>query len=319
MHKKLEAELIHLAHQILKMNNTTNVSKLRDKARDIYENLSVLSFIDDYFIETPEVTGNKEDFLEEVNNLPANKIVNKKNIEEPVTIKKEVVPVVIKTKDKPQEKIEKEINPEKEKEQTEQLIQQTVKTIKSEAKEIVSKIQEEAIIKKEPTPSESPLDIEMKDSISADVAANMFERIDNNLSFDKSEILSPKKDKKIIIDEEAIKKNIEKTIEPKKVNIATKQEVHTPVSSSESNTTSLNDRINNQKIQVGLNDRIAFVKHLFNFSQEDFNRVLSQLNSFSTEQECKKFIINQVKLEYNWAGKEEYEDRLIALVERKFK
>ena len=71
-------------------------------------------------------------------------------------------------------------------------------------------------------------------------------------------------------------------------------------------------------LQIGLNDRIAFVKHLFDGSQEDFNRVLSQLNSFKTENESKKFIDEFVKPDYDWSNKEDYENRLINLIERKF-
>ncbi|MDY7396533.1 hypothetical protein UMM65_14875 [Aureibaculum sp. 2210JD6-5] len=74
----------------------------------------------------------------------------------------------------------------------------------------------------------------------------------------------------------------------------------------------------NKTIQIGLNDRIAFVKNLFNFSQADFNRVLSQLNTLKSEKEAKDFIYNQIKPEYDWAGKEEYEARLITIIERKF-
>ena len=80
----------------------------------------------------------------------------------------------------------------------------------------------------------------------------------------------------------------------------------------------LNDTLMQKNIQVGLNDRIAFVKHLFNHSQADFNRVLSQLNSIDTEKEAKNFINKMVKPDYDWSGKEEYEERLIALIERKF-
>jgi len=82
-------------------------------------------------------------------------------------------------------------------------------------------------------------------------------------------------------------------------------------------TSSLNDKINNS-ISVDLNDRIAFVNHLFEGSQEDFNRVLSQLNSFENEHEAKDFLLNQVKLDYSWQGHESYEERLIFLIERKF-
>jgi len=80
----------------------------------------------------------------------------------------------------------------------------------------------------------------------------------------------------------------------------------------------LNDKLQNDTIKVGLNDRIAFVNHLFNYSQADFNRVLSQLNTFKTEKEAKDFVLTKVKPEYNWQGKETYEERLMLLIERKF-
>ena len=137
-------------------------------------------------------------------------------------------------------------------------------------KEIES-IKKEMKISK-PTPSQqesvlkSTLEREFKDAISADMAANMFE----------------KAEKKVI----------------------TKQ--------------SLNDRLSQSQIQIGLNDRIAFVKHLFNNSQSDFNRVLSQLNSFDNEEEALRFINNTVMPEYKWAEDSEYVERLINLVSRKF-
>ena len=80
---------------------------------------------------------------------------------------------------------------------------------------------------------------------------------------------------------------------------------------------SLNDRLVNS-IQIGLNDRIAFVKQLFNGQQEDFNRVISQLNSYETESEAKNFIENVVKPDYNWAEHEELENRFLEIVSRKF-
>jgi len=80
---------------------------------------------------------------------------------------------------------------------------------------------------------------------------------------------------------------------------------------------SLNDKIN-KFIKVDLNDRIAFVKHLFEGNQEDFNRVLSQLNSFENEIDAKDFLLKQVKPDYSWEGKESYEERLLLLIERKF-
>ncbi len=81
---------------------------------------------------------------------------------------------------------------------------------------------------------------------------------------------------------------------------------------------SLNDKLS-KDIKVGLNDRLAFVKHLFNESSEDYNRVLSQLNTIDTEERSIAFIDNMVKPDYNnWEGKEEYATRFMTLIERKF-
>ncbi len=87
---------------------------------------------------------------------------------------------------------------------------------------------------------------------------------------------------------------------------------------SENTQRSLNDTLFKNNLQVGLNDRIAFVKHLFEDNQEDFNRVLSQLNSFKNEEEAKNFIKKMVKPDYDWSAKQDYEERLINLIERKF-
>lgn len=81
---------------------------------------------------------------------------------------------------------------------------------------------------------------------------------------------------------------------------------------------SLNDKLVNSSIQIGLNDRIAFVNKLFNFSQSEFNNVLSRLNTFNNKQEALNYIQYQVKPNYNWTGVEDLEERLIFIIERKF-
>jgi hypothetical protein len=81
---------------------------------------------------------------------------------------------------------------------------------------------------------------------------------------------------------------------------------------------SLNDRVS-KGITVGLNDRIAFVKNLFNNSNEEYNRVLSQLLTFDTFAQAQDFIDNMVKPDYNnWEGKDEYAQRFMEVVEKKF-
>lgn len=81
---------------------------------------------------------------------------------------------------------------------------------------------------------------------------------------------------------------------------------------------SLNDKLVGSSLQVGLNDRIAFVNKLFNFSQSDFNKVLTKLNTYTNKEEALRYFQYQVKPNYNWKGKEDLEERFIFLIERKF-
>ena len=81
---------------------------------------------------------------------------------------------------------------------------------------------------------------------------------------------------------------------------------------------SLNDRLK-KGINIGLNERLSFIKHLFDGHTNDYNRVISQLNTFDSLEDAQKFIQQVVKPDYkNWVGKEEYEERFMALVENKF-
>ncbi len=98
------------------------------------------------------------------------------------------------------------------------------------------------------------------------------------------------------------------------------KEILNPVESKEQlQTKSVNDKLVEREIKVDLNDRLAFVKHLFRDSTEDFNRVISQLNTIDSEERSRAFIENLIKPDYNnWEGKEEYEKRFMALIERRF-
>jgi len=81
---------------------------------------------------------------------------------------------------------------------------------------------------------------------------------------------------------------------------------------------SLNDRLK-KGINIGLNERLAYIKHLFGGDTADYNRVLSQLNTFTSLEEASKFIELVVKPDYNrWEGKEAYEERFRAHIENKF-
>lgn len=75
-------------------------------------------------------------------------------------------------------------------------------------------------------------------------------------------------------------------------------------------------RLNN--LNIGLNDRIAFVKQLFMGSQEDYQRVISQINTMDEYGETIDFIENVVKPDYDWSQVEETEQRLLDLVANRF-
>ncbi len=266
MHKKLASDLTSLAHSILQMKNKEDVFELKQKAYEVYEKLSVLAYVEEYINNTPNPSKTKDELLQDVLLAEENRI-EKNKIEEPLV---EEVKVVHQLDDLEEaieleaddiaddvinEIIEEEIDLKVVEETTEQsfdelesLIFENTDDVKNDVKDIDDK--------KTPT-----LEDELQDTISVDVMADLFEKV-----------------------------------EPKK---------------------SLNDKLQNS-IQIGLNDRIAFVKHLFNGDQNDFNRVVSQLNTFKTEKEAKKFINKMIKPDYNWTEKEEYETRLFEIIERRF-
>jgi hypothetical protein len=245
MHKKIEAELVSIAHGILQMKNKADVVALQQRAKDAYEKLSVLAFVDRYLQTTPNVTETKEELLE--------KITQQEEPKSQGSPKEEIATAAVPPKEKDKKAASKS-KPEKQSPPPpveEDLFSLETKTSKPEQTQIGNNTLEE----------------ELKDTIPVDVATEMFE--------------------KAIRVEEPQRK-------------------------------SLNDKLVHSNLQIGLNDRIAFVKHLFEGSQEDFNRVVSQLNSFKTEKDANKFLNKTVKPDYDWIGKEAYEERFVTLITRKF-
>lgn len=81
---------------------------------------------------------------------------------------------------------------------------------------------------------------------------------------------------------------------------------------------SLNDSIGGGLI-IGLNDRLAFIKHLFEGSVDDYQRVLSQVNTMESYAAASVFLLENVKPDYNnWQGKDEFSDRFLAIIEKNF-
>ncbi len=112
----------------------------------------------------------------------------------------------------------------------------------------------------------------------------------------------------------------EEEIEEKPEVVEEPEEIQVPETKTETaKPTSLND-LHGKSITFGLNDRIGFEKHLFGGSSEDMNRVVSQLSTFNSYNEAQEFIDDMVKPDYNnWEGKDEFAQRFMEIVEKKFK
>ncbi len=92
-----------------------------------------------------------------------------------------------------------------------------------------------------------------------------------------------------------------------------------PKGESTKTAVSLNDKLKHKGFNIGLNDKIAFIKHLFDGRREDYERVLSQINTAESYKEAANLVQNIVKPDYNnWKGKEDLETRFMEIVESKF-
>lgn len=81
----------------------------------------------------------------------------------------------------------------------------------------------------------------------------------------------------------------------------------------------LNDEFS-KGLQIDLNERQAFIKHLFDQSPNDYRRAISQITSLQTWEEAQKFILEMIKPDHNyWEGKEQYEARFLKITENNFK
>ena len=251
MHKRLETDLMSLAHSILKMKNKGDVFALKEKSKAIYEKLSLLAFVEEYVNTSPNIEETKEELISKVE-----KALELQESKEEVLVVDQVEKVVVQL-----EEVE-EVNGEFiEEVLIETAVEQVIEQPFEELEELMLSKEElvNDVVKVEENKTLS-LEEELQDTISVDEMATLFD------------IPAPK---------------------------------------------SLNDRLATN-IQIGLNDRIAFVKNLFDGSQEDFNRVVSQLNTYATEKEAKKFINKMVKPDYDWSQQEELEARFVEIVERKF-
>lgn len=322
MKKKLEAELISIAHRVLKLKNRSETVQLQEEAKKLYEQLTILRFYEEN-IDVMKKEIEATEFEEKLAVFTSNETPLQEEIAVQISAEVTEEPV----EEEVQEVISEEIHLEEEIEVQEEALQDQVQEQVQFEEEIQEEVQEETIVVAEETVEEvieeapvkevvQPQQISFEDVFGADFKEPEFVKVEDVL-------LEVEKVAELTF--EAIKEAEEPVFETKTVveevtieRTETVQATKTTTFQEEPKSVSLNDRLN-KGINIGLNDRIAFEKRLFGGSADDFNRVLSQLNTFDSFEEAKGFIEDFVKPDYdNWNGKEEYEARFLEIVEKKF-
>jgi len=241
MKKKLESELISIAHRILKLKGREDVDRLHEEVSRLYEKLTVLKFAQENFEDKMPTIGNDSSFFDMLDTAFNNKVSDNIEIENKVYINLDEV-------------------------EDDGIMEPVMNKIKDMVAHMPEESNETEALLGNSSAKETPNTIEFE-NISADFAEiPEFEPI-----------------------EEAQKRK------------------------------SLNDKLKGKKLQIGLNDKLAFIKQLFDGKSEDYDRVISQINTTKTLNEAKKLISDFIKPDYNnWEGKEDIEERFLELVEGKF-
>ena len=242
MKKKLQSDLMSIAHRILKLEGKEDVLKMHEEVKCLYEKLSVLKFAYENFEEDIPKIGNNSSFFGMLDTAFNNKLSDTIEVEDKIYINLD----------------------EKEEDDIMEPVMEKIKDIVAQMPPESQKVDQ--ILEQADTSSQRVMEL---DELTADF------------------------------------KDIPE-FEPKEVADAREQ------------IKSLNDQLKT-RLNIGLNDKLAFVKHLFDGSNEDFERVLSQLNTTTSFEEAQAFINKIVKPDYNnWIDKEEYEARFMKLVEARF-
>jgi hypothetical protein len=303
MKKRLEADLISIAHRILQLKNKSDINQLYLETQKLYEKLALLRFVDDHFGDSKPTIGQAE--IEQKIEAAFESIENELPVA--ITIEEISIPEIVETPELVLEEEEQEEMSEmeepifEESEDLETLDEDEEEEYEEEATDApfipafeLEKEEEELI---EEAPKQEAVQISFEDLIGGDFNEDLFVKVESNAF------------------ETPVEEDAEEVIET--VSIAL-DEMELPEESEETKSVSLNEKLA-KGISIDLNDRIAFTKHLFGNDPEDYNRVLNQLITFDTFYETRDFIRDMVKPDYNnWEGKEEYEERFMEIIEKKF-
>ena len=332
MKKKLEADLISIAHRILKLKNKEDLAQLHLETQKLYEKLSVLKFVEENFSDVKPTIGNSN-----IQELVNDALENEPEVEQ---VEVAVAPEEIEIQPELVEEIEEEVEEEVEEDDfSEEEEEETEDEMEEEEDEEDSEEEEEEFDEEESEENEEESEEEEGE----------FEPHFELFNVEEVEDKKPKTEAKQISFEDLLGSSSEPVFErvfdpiqeeveeesAEEEETEAEETVFSPVFEMEASEEieevekeipnfefdkeiSINEAFA-KTITFGLNDRIAFEKQLFAGSSEDLNRVVSQLSTFDTFEEAQNFIEDMVKPDYdNWEGKEEYVTRFMEIVEKKF-
>lgn len=289
MKKRLEAELISIAHRILKLKNKSELHQLYTESRKLYETLSVLKFVED----------NIHAIQPKISHLDIEKMVDNDTVaitekdtfelDHELPIEEKVVDDLAANDLELKEKFETELHTQEievssdEKNKTDGFTDD-IEAVEPEIKVLQPQIIFEPLldysaefVKKETTEIKAT---EPEEKVDTQTTAKQ-------ISFED------------LLDYKLPEPQFEKKVEPIKP-------------------ATLNEKLSKNST-IGLNDKIGFIKYLFDGSEEDFNRVVSQTGTLDDANEVTNFVNDLVKPDYNnWENKEDYEARFMEMLLSRF-
>lgn len=285
MKKKLREQLSTVAKKIIANKSTFETTSVKGLVRELYDKLIVLEYLEnqlegDYETE-PEKEMEQEESLDSKSFREENWFTEPEPVPQPEHKEDLIEPLMEKIKD-----IVAQMPEESDK--IDEMLDELLPKVEE------PKIPEESKTPEEPAPDTAPsnhIKNELEEFASNYQRMPEFERKQTNLFSNPVEV-----------SESVEVKDVEEKKKP----------------ASETKVKSLNDVVN-KGLNVGLNDRLAFIKHLFDGQIEDYTRVLSQINTLESYEEAQSFLNAQVKPDYNhWENKEVYAERFMNIIEKRF-
>lgn len=247
MKKKLESELISIAHRILKLKGKEDVIKMHTEVAALYEKLTTLKFAHENFEDDIPIIGSDSSFFGMLDEAFNNKVSDTIEVDDKTYINMD-------------------------ENEDDAIMEPAIEKIKD-------------MVAQMPIETQQVDDIFKATTSKANQEKNDFEEL--TAGFKETPVFEP-------------------------VSKSKNQ-------SKEDNKKSLNDKLKGEGLTIGLNDKLAFIKHLFNGKSEDYERVLSQINTSGSFKEAANLIQKIIKPDYKgWIGKEEYEDRFMEIIEARF-